>query len=98
MKTPRELFHMACEELMPLSESVCVLILKVTITVSFVLFVFSLIMLHNVSATPVMRALLTFLSGSLPKNITIYMDWGYRGDEVMCWNCQSVETYVDELT
>ena len=75
MKTPKEPFHMACEELMPLSESVCVLILKVTIIVPFVLFVFSLIMLHNVSATPVMRALLAFLSGSLPKIVTIYILW-----------------------
>jgi len=74
MKIPKELFHMACEELMPIRESVCVLLLKVTIIVSFVLFVFSLIMLHNVSATPVMRALLTFLSGSLPKIVAIYMD------------------------
>ena len=73
MKIPKELFHMACEELMPIRESVPVLILKVTIIVSFVLFVFSLIMLHNVSATPVMRALLTFLSGSLPKIVAIYM-------------------------
>jgi len=74
MKIPKELFHMACEELMPIRESVCVLLLKVTIIVSFVLFVFSLIMLHNISATPVMRALLTFLSGSLPKIVAIYMD------------------------
>ena len=74
MKIPKELFHMVCEELMPIRESVCVLILKVTIIVSFVFFVFSLIMLLNVSATPVMRALLTFLSGTLPKIVTIYMD------------------------
>jgi len=74
MKIPKELFHIACEELMPIRESVCVLILKVIIIVSFVFFVFSLIMLHNVSATPVMRTLLTFLSGSLPKIVAIYMD------------------------
>ena len=74
VKIPKELFHKACEELMPIRESVCVLILKVTIIVSFVFFVFSLIMLHNVSATPVMKALMTFLSGSLPKIFAIYMD------------------------
>lgn len=74
MKIPKELFRMAYEELMPIRESVCVLILKVTLIVSFVFFVFSLIMLLNVSATPVMRALLTFLSGSLPKIVAIYMD------------------------
>ena len=37
-------------------------------------FAFSLIMLHNVSSTPAMKALLTFASGSLPKVIAIYMD------------------------
>ena len=31
-------------------------------------------MLHNVSATPFMRAFVTFLSGSLPKIVAIYMD------------------------
>ena len=73
MKIPKELFRIAYEELMPIRESVCVLILKVTLIVSFVVFVFSLIMLLNVSATPVMRALLTFLSGSLPKVVAIYI-------------------------
>lgn len=48
MKIPKELFHMAREELMPIRERVCVLILKVTIIVSFVVFVFSLTMLLNV--------------------------------------------------
>jgi len=74
MKIPKELFHMAYEELMPIRENVCVLILKVTLIVSFVFFVFSLITLLNVSATPVMRALMTFLSGSLPKIVAIYID------------------------
>ena len=73
MKIPKELFRIAYEELMPIRESVCVLILKVTLIVSFVAFVFSLIMLLDVSATPVMRALLTFLSGSLPKVVAIYI-------------------------
>lgn len=73
VKIPKELFQMAYEELMPIRESVCVLILKVTLIVSFVLFVFSLIMLLNVSATPAMKAFLTFASGSLPKIFAIYM-------------------------
>ena len=74
MKIPKELFQMACEELMPIRESVCVLILKVGITVSFVCLVFSLTILLNVGATPVMRTLIAFLSGSFPKIVTMYMD------------------------
>ena len=74
MKIPKELFRMACEELMPIRESVWVLLLKVTLILSFVFFVFSLIMVVNVSATPAMRTFLTFASGSLPKIVAIYMD------------------------
>ena len=74
VKIPKELFQMAYEELMPIRESVCVMILKVALIVSFVLFVFSLTMLLNESATPVMRAFLTFASGSVPKIVAIYMD------------------------
>ena len=74
MKIPKELFQMACEELMPIGESVCVLILKVTLTVSFVFLVFSLTMLLHVGATPVMRTLIAFLTGSFPKIVAIYID------------------------
>ncbi len=76
MRIPKELFHMACEELMPIREGVCIMILKVTTIVTFVLFVFSLTMLLNVGATPVMKALLTFLTGSFPKIVAIYIDGG----------------------
>jgi len=74
MKIPKELFHMACEELMPIRESVCVLILKVALTVSFVFLVFSLTILLNVGATPVMRTLIAFLTGSFPKIVAMYLD------------------------
>ena len=67
---------MAYEELMPIREGVCIMILKVTTIVSFVLLVFSLTMWLNVGATPVMKALLTFLTGSLPKIASIYVYGG----------------------
>ena len=74
MKIPKELFHVACEELMPIREGVCVVILKITTIVSFVFLVFSLTMSLKVGATPVMKALLTFLTGSFPKIVAIYID------------------------
>ena len=74
MKIPQKLFYMACEQLMPIRESVCVLILKVATTVSFVFLVFSLTILLNVDATPVMRTLIAFLTGFFPKIVAIYMD------------------------
>ena len=76
MKIPKELFCMACEEYMPIRDNVCVLVLKVTIIVSFVFLVFSIAMLNNVGATPVMKALLTFLTGIFPKIVAIYIDGG----------------------
>ena len=76
MKIPKGLFLVSCEELMPIREGVCILILKITIIVSFVLLVFSLTMLLNVDATPVMKALLTFFTGSFPKIVAIYVDGG----------------------
>ncbi len=68
MKIPKKLFHMACEELMPIREGVCILLLKVTVIVSFVFLVFSITMMLNVGATPVMKALLTFLTGSFSQD------------------------------
>ena len=76
MKIPQKLFYMAREELMPLRENVCVLILKVTILVSFVLLVFSSTVSLNVGATPVMRTLIAFLTGIFPKLVAIYLDGG----------------------
>ena len=76
MKIPKELFCMACEEYMPIRDNVCVLVLKVTTIVSFVFLVFSIAMLSNVGATPVVKALLTFLTGIFPKIVAIYIDGG----------------------
>ena len=76
IKIPKELFCVACEELMPVRDNVCVLVLKVTIIVSFVFLVFSIAVLINVGATPVMKALFTFLTGIFPKIVAIYIDGG----------------------
>ena len=72
---PKELFHEACEQLMPIRVSVCILVLRVALILTFVFMVFFLAMLydHNFSVKPVTRALLTFLSGSLPKIIHIFI-------------------------
>ena len=67
---------MACEEFMPIRENVCVLFLKVTTIVSFVFLVFLTAMLINVGATPIMKALFTFLTGIVPKIVAIYIDGG----------------------
>jgi len=76
IKIPKELFLMACEELMPIRDNVCKTVLWVTIIFSFVFLVFSIAMLSNVGATPIMKALFTVLTGILPKIVSIYIDGG----------------------
>lgn len=76
MKIPKKLFHMACEELMPIREGFCKMILKIIIIASFVFLVFSITMLRSGGATPVMKALFTFLTGLFPKILAIYIDGG----------------------
>lgn len=44
MKIPKELFDMACEELKPVRESLCLLVFKVVFIASFLFLVFYLTM------------------------------------------------------
>lgn len=78
MAIPKELFVMACEELMPLRERVCILILKIALLVSSVLIVFSLTMKSSSNTTPLMKTLLTFLTLSFPKIIAMYVGGGWQ--------------------
>jgi len=71
---PKDLFDMACEKLMPVRGSVCILFLKVILIVCFVFLVFLMIMKSKTGATPQMKAVLTFFTGSFPKIAEIYID------------------------
>lgn len=71
IKIPKELYHVACEELMPIREAVCILILEISSIVSLVFLVFSIIVLRDNGATPIMKALVTFFTGFFPKIIAI---------------------------
>ena len=74
VRIPEELLNMACEQLMPIREGVCILFLKVTLILSFVYLTFLLILRFDIGATPVMQALATFFTGSFPKILAIYFD------------------------
>ena len=76
VKIPKELFDMACEELMPIREGVCILVLKVFLILSFVFLAFFLIMGLHIDATPGMKALVTFFAGSFPKVVAICINGG----------------------
>ena len=71
---PKDLFDMACEKLMPVRGSVCILFLKVILIVCFVFLVFLMIMKSKAGATPQMKAVLTFFTGSFPKIAEVYFD------------------------
>ena len=76
VKIPKELFDMACEELMPIREGVCILVLKVFLILSFVFLAFFLIMGLHIDAAPGIKALVTFFAGSFPKVVAICIDGG----------------------
>ena len=76
VKIPKELFDMACEELMPIREGVCILVLKVFLILSFVFLAFLLVMGLHIDATPRMKVLVTFFTGLFPKVVSICIDGG----------------------
>ena len=78
VRIPEGLFNMACQEVMPIRESLCILLVKVTLSLSFVLYTFLLIMRFGVGSTPVLRALAAFFTGSFPKILSICLDGDTR--------------------
>ena len=72
IKIPKELFDMACEELKPIRETLCILILKVAVISSFVFFVFYLTMQLHVGLKPVTKTAVAFFTGLFPKVFSTY--------------------------
>ena len=60
IKIPKELFDMACAELKPIRETLCILILKVAFISSFVFLVFYLIMRLHLGLKPVAKTAVAF--------------------------------------
>ena len=69
-RIPKQLYDVACEELMPICKSVRIMVLKVTLSVIFIFLVFAFMMTVNASFTT--RALMIFLVGFLPKAVVLY--------------------------
>ena len=74
MAIPKELFGMACEELLPLREGVYKLILKITMIVSTVFTVFLWVTASSFDTTPLMKTLLAFFTFAFPKIVDMYID------------------------
>ncbi|CAH3046231.1 unnamed protein product [Porites evermanni] len=72
IKIPKELFDMACEELKPIRETLCIFFLKVAFILSFVFLVFYLTMQLHVGLKPVTKTAVAFFTGLFPKVLSKY--------------------------
>ena len=73
IEIPKELFDMACEELRPIRETLCILILKMAFISSFVFLVFYLTMRLHLGLKPVAKTAVAFFTGLFPKIVTKYL-------------------------
>ena len=75
-RIPKELFDMACEELMPITKRFCAMSLKAALSSIFVVAIFSFTVLLNASS--VFKTSLVVLFGLFPKLVTIYVERRWR--------------------
>ena len=74
VKIPKELFDVACEELKPVRESLCLLIFKVVFIASFLFLVFYLTMQLDFGVKPLTKTVVAVLTGLFPKIVRRYFD------------------------
>ena len=72
IKIPKELFDMACEELRPIRETLCIFFLKVAFILSFAFLVFYLTMRLHLGLKPVTKTAVAFFTGLFPKVLSKY--------------------------
>ena len=78
LKIPKDLFDMACEELWPVKEAVCLLLLKVILISTFIFLLFYLSMKLDIDVRPLAKTVLAFVTGLIPKIILAYFDGNRR--------------------
>ena len=74
LKIPKDLFDMACEELWPVKEAVCLLLLKVILIFTFIFLIFYLSMKLDIDVRPLAKTVLAFVTGLIPKFFLAYFD------------------------
>ena len=74
VKIPKELFDMACEELKPVRESLCLLVFKVVFIASFLFLVFYLTMQLDFGVKPLTKTVVAVLTGLFPKIVCKYFE------------------------
>lgn len=98
---PKELFEMACEELLPLRESVCLLIMKIIALVVFMFIMFFWVIAFNFTMSLIKTAFTIFTS-ALPKIVSIFTceDWNKKlGEKIMQEKVKKiVDEFIDETS
>ena len=74
LKIPKDLFDMACEELKPVSEAVCLLLLKFILISTFIFLTFYVSMELDIDARPLAKTVLALCTGLIPKIFLAYFD------------------------
>ena len=74
LKIPKDLFDMACEELWPVKEAVCLLLLKVILISTFIFLIFYLSMKLDIDVRPLAKTVLAFVTGLIPKIFLAYFE------------------------
>ena len=74
LKIPKDLFDMACEELWPVREAVCLLFLKVILIFTFIFLIFYLSMKLDIDVRPLAKTVLAFVTALIPKIFLAYFD------------------------
>ena len=74
LKIPKDLFDMVCEELWPVKEAVCLLLLKVILISAFIFLIFYLSMKLDIDVRPLAKTVLAFVTGLIPKIFLAYFD------------------------
>ena len=74
VKIPKELFDVACEELKPVRESLCLLVFKVVFIASFLFLDFYLTMQLDFGVKPLTKTVVAVLIGLFPKIFSKYFE------------------------
>ena len=83
VKIPKGLFDMACEEIKPVRESLCLLFFKVVFISSFLFLVFYLTMQLDFGVNPLTKTMVAVFTGLFPKIVCKYFQGEKRRMEAL---------------
>ena len=83
VKIPKGLFDMACEEIKPVKESLCLLFFKVVFISSFLFLVFYLTMQLDFGVNPLTKTMVAVFTGLFPKIVCKYFQGEKRRMEAL---------------